>query len=102
MPDLPLAADVRARSIRASLRRLEDEYLRIAARLLAVGFDDLRQRAVRLRLQRQRRIIGALAVVIVFVLGARLRLYGSGKWPSCNGVQSRIGSSGRHCILTTR
>jgi len=68
--DEPLAADVRAPSLRARLRRLEEEYFRIAAPLLGVAFDDLRQRAARQRLQRLRRIIVGLSATLLVVLAA--------------------------------
>ena len=52
----PLAADVRADSVAASLRKLSREKLRILAPMLGVSFDDLRQRARR----RKTRVIAAV------------------------------------------
>lgn len=65
--DLPLAADIRGPSMRAALHLLDDEYLRIAAPLLGLAFDDLRQRATRIRIRRQRQVILALSSVLVVV-----------------------------------
>ena len=66
----PLAANVSAKTLKRSLKRLKVEFLRIAAPLLGCGFDDLFQREQRRRTRR--RITGvtaaaaALALVAVF------------------------------------
>lgn len=56
----PLAANITAESEKASLKRLDTEYLRIAATMLGCGFDDLYQRERRRRVKKY--IIGAAAV----------------------------------------
>ena len=67
---LPLAVDVRARTLRQTLRRLDDEFLRVGAPLLGVAYDELRQRAIRQRLRRQRQVIAALACTVAIVASA--------------------------------
>lgn len=47
----PLAADVRASSIKESLKKLESEKLRLLAPILGVNFDDLKQRARKRRIK---------------------------------------------------
>lgn len=59
--DEPLAADVRARSLRATLRLLRVEKLRILACLLGCSFDDLRQR------ERQRSVRRRLIVAVALL-----------------------------------
>lgn len=53
----PLSADVRAESLKKSLKKLKVEFLRIAAPILGCGFDDLYQRR-----QRRKRRNAAIAV----------------------------------------
>lgn len=60
----PLAADVRAETLGASVVKLKLEQLRIIAPMLGVTYDDLRQRAHR----RQVRTIIASAAVLVVIL----------------------------------
>ena len=60
----PLAADVRADSVKDSLKKLRDEKLRILAPMLDVSFDDLRQRAHR----RQVKIISILSIAAIAML----------------------------------
>ncbi len=60
----PLAADVRAESLSASLKRLDNEKLRILAPMLGVNYDDLKQRA---RQRRNRILAGAAAGVIALL-----------------------------------
>ena len=62
----PLAADVRADDIKQSIKKLNDEKLRILAPMLGLTFDDLRQRAHR----RQIRSIIASATVLIVILGS--------------------------------
>ncbi len=62
----PLAADVRAETLRGSIARLKLEQLRIIAPMLGVSYDDLRQRAHR----RQLRLTIAAAAVVVAILGS--------------------------------
>lgn len=64
----PLSADVRAQSMRKSLRKLKVEALRIAAPILGCGFDDLYQR----RQRRKRRNTAITAAGAVAVLAAVL------------------------------
>ena len=60
----PLAADVRSESLALSLKKLNDEKLRILAPMLGVTFDDLRQRAHR----RQLNIILGSGLLIILAL----------------------------------
>jgi len=63
----PLAADIRAATPKAALRKLNTEKLRLLAPILGCGFDDLRQREHERQLQRARRIAaGAMAGIAVF------------------------------------
>jgi len=57
----PVAADLRARTIQESLRLVDDEALRIAARLMGVEFEALRQPTIRERSAKQRRLIAFLS-----------------------------------------
>ena len=64
----PLAADVRASSIKESLKKLESEKLRLLAPILGVNFDDLKQRARKRRL----RIIATIGVTVFLILSSFL------------------------------
>nr|MBQ6241908.1 TIR domain-containing protein [Lachnospiraceae bacterium] len=64
----PLAGDVRAESLSASLKKLGDEKLRLLAPMLGVRFDDLRQRARR----RKRRITAAVLLAAFALLSGFL------------------------------
>ncbi|MBR0085728.1 MAG: TIR domain-containing protein [Lachnospiraceae bacterium] len=64
----PLAGDVRAENIQASLKKLNEEKLRILAPMLGVNFDHLRQRARR----RKRRITAAAVSACLAVLAGFL------------------------------
>lgn len=75
----PLSADVRADSLKKSLRKLKVEFLRIAAPILGCGFDDLYQRS-----QRRRRrnaaiaagsVIAVLSIVLMVVSAAAYRTW---------------------------
>lgn len=62
----PLAADVRAGSLGASLKKLKNEKLRILAPMLGVSYDQLRQRA---RKRRLRITVGAAAAGFAVLAG---------------------------------
>ena len=62
----PLAGDVRAESLSASLKKLSNEKLRLLAPMLGVHFDDLRQRA---RRRKRRRTIGITAAAFALLAG---------------------------------
>ena len=64
----PLAADVRADSLDASLKKLKNEKLRILAPILGVNYDDLKQRARR----RRTRIIAAVTAAAFALLSGFL------------------------------
>ncbi len=64
----PLAADVRDATLQGSLKKLQNEKLRILAPMLDVNYDDLRQRAR----QRRNRIFAAAAAGIFAVLSGFL------------------------------
>ena len=60
----PLAADVRAASLSASLKKLKQEKLRILAPMLGLNYDALKQRA---KVRRQRVILGISAAALALV-----------------------------------
>ncbi|MBR2421111.1 MAG: TIR domain-containing protein [Oscillospiraceae bacterium] len=62
----PLGADVRAASIPAQLKKLRVEYLRIAAPILGVSFDQLYQRSQRRKRAITAGVIAALAAFAVY------------------------------------
>lgn len=62
----PLAGDVRAESLSASLKKLSHEKLRLLAPMLGVNYDQLRQRA---RRRRMHMIAGAAAAGFVLLAG---------------------------------
>lgn len=62
----PLGADVRANSIPAQLKKLRVEYLRIAAPILGVSFDQLYQRSQRRKRAITAAVIAALAAFAVY------------------------------------
>ncbi len=64
----PLAADVRADSVQAALKKLSGEKLRILAPMLGVSYDDLKQRAK----QRRNRILAGAAAVLILALSGFL------------------------------
>ena len=64
----PLAGDVRAETLSASLKKLRNEKLRLLAPMLGVNYDQLRQRARR----RKMRIIGAAAAASFALLAGFL------------------------------
>ena len=57
----PLCCDVRADSIKGSLKKLKVEFLRIAAPMLGVGFDDLYQRHARRK--RRNAVIASSSII---------------------------------------
>jgi hypothetical protein len=71
----PLAADVRAESVGASLKKLRREKLRLLAPMLGVGFDDLRRRA---RARFFRLVMSAsLAAAVFFAVFGGFAMYQS-------------------------
>ncbi|MCQ2530161.1 MAG: toll/interleukin-1 receptor domain-containing protein [Lachnospiraceae bacterium] len=62
----PLAADVRADSVEESIKKLQNEKLRIFAPMLGVNYDDLKQRAR----QRKNRITAGILGGIIVLLAA--------------------------------
>lgn len=66
----PLAGDVRADSLSASLKKLSQEKFRLLAPMLGVRFDDLRQRA-----RRRRRRLTTAATLTAFTLLAGFLTY---------------------------
>lgn len=64
----PLSADVRAKSIRQSLRLLKTEFLRIAAPLLGCRFDELYRRHERRRKKKLALSVGGGFVVLTCIL----------------------------------
>ncbi|MDR1589557.1 MAG: TIR domain-containing protein [Oscillospiraceae bacterium] len=79
----PLAADVRADSVAASLKKLRREKLRLLAPMLGVGFDDLRRRAR----ERFLRLLaaGSLAAAVFFAGFGGVTLYQSATISRQNG-----------------
>lgn len=64
----PLSADVRADSLKKSLKKLKVEFLRIAAPILGCGFDDLYQRRQRRRRRNATIAAGGAIAVLTIVL----------------------------------
>lgn len=65
----PLAADIRATSLRRSLGRLDDEKLRLLAPLLGCRYDDLRERHERRkRLQRVPYLVTAAILMVTLIV----------------------------------
>lgn len=64
----PLAADIRADSLGASLKKLKNEQLRLIAPILGCSFDDLRQREIQRRTQRQRMVIAIVGTLAALFL----------------------------------
>ena len=60
----PLAANIKADNLKDSMKKLNTEYLRIAAPLLGCDFDDLYQREKKREAQRKMRIIGSAFAVL--------------------------------------
>ena len=60
----PLAANITADSLKESLKKLNTEYLRIAAPMLGCDFNDLFQREKRREAARRRRIFGGVSGVL--------------------------------------
>ena len=60
----PLAANIKADSLKESMKRLNTEYLRIAAPLIGCDFNDLYQREKRREAQRRMRIFGSAFAVL--------------------------------------
>jgi len=63
----PLAANITADSLKESMKRLNTEYLRIAAPLLGCDFNDLFQREKRREAARRRRIFGGVSGVLSLI-----------------------------------
>lgn len=64
----PLCGDVRAKTIKKSLKRLKTEFLRIAAPLLGCGFDTLYQRHMRRKRKQNGIILSSSAGLLTAVL----------------------------------
>lgn len=74
-PDMePIAADVRPRSDEPRHATEHRAFLRIAAGLLGVGFDDLAQRDHQRRVRKER-ILGAIAAALLLAVGAAAYAY---------------------------
>ena len=63
----PLAANIRADSIKESMKKLNTEYLRIAAPLIGCDFNDLYQREKKREAQRRMRIFGSAFAVLAVI-----------------------------------
>ena len=63
----PLAANIKAESLKESMKKLNTEYLRIAAPLLGCDFNDLYQRERRREAARRRRIFGVVSGVLSLI-----------------------------------
>lgn len=65
----PLAANIKADTLKESMKKLNTEYLRIAAPLLGCDFNDLFQREKRREAARRRRVFGAVSGVLSVITG---------------------------------
>ncbi|MCH5192095.1 MAG: toll/interleukin-1 receptor domain-containing protein [Oscillospiraceae bacterium] len=64
----PLCCDVRAKSLKGSLKKLKKEYLRLCAAMLGVSFDDLYQRHARRRKRITTTIVSVSIALFLTVL----------------------------------
>lgn len=64
----PLCCDVRAGSVKGSLKKLRTEFLRLAAPMLGVGYDDLYQRHMRMFRRRVTAIAASTVALLLSVL----------------------------------
>lgn len=76
----PLAANIKADSLKESMKKLDTEYLRIAAPLLECDFNDLYQRERRREAARRRRIFavvsGVLSLITVISVASAVTING--------------------------
>jgi len=74
----PLAANIKSDTLKESMKKLNTEYLRIAAPMLGCGFNDLYQREKKREARRRRRIFlvvsGVLTVITVISLYSALTI----------------------------
>ena len=63
----PLAANIKADTLKESMKKLNTEYLRIAAPLLGCDFNDLFQREKRREAARRRRIFGGVSGILSLI-----------------------------------
>ena len=63
----PLAANIKADTLKESMKKLNTEYLRIAAPLLGCDFNDLFQREKRREAAKRRRIFGGVSAVLSLI-----------------------------------
>ncbi len=63
----PLAANIKADTLKESMKKLNTEYLRIAAPLLECDFNDLYQREKRREAARRRRIFGGVSGILSLI-----------------------------------
>ena len=67
----PIAADIRAGSVREAMRKLDREFLRVIAAMLRCNYDDLRQRHREYRIRRAMSVLSAaLAIALAFLVYA--------------------------------
>lgn len=64
----PLCCDVRANSTKGSLKKLKTEFLRLAAPMLEVGYDDLYQRHMRVKRRRATLITASTIALLLSVI----------------------------------
>ncbi len=63
----PLAANIKADTLKDSMKKLNTEYLRIAAPLIGCDFDDLYQREKKREAQRRMRLLGSAFAVLAVI-----------------------------------
>ena len=63
----PLAANIKADTLKESMKKLNTEYLRIAAPLLGCDFNDLFQREKRREAAKRRRIFGGVSAILSLI-----------------------------------
>lgn len=63
----PLAANIKADTLKESMKKLDTEYLRIAAPLLGCDFNDLFQREKRREAARRRKIFGGVSGILSLI-----------------------------------
>ena len=88
----PLAANIKADTLKESMKKLNTEYLRIAAPLLGCDFNDLFQREKRREAARRRRIFGGVSGILslITVISVASAVTISGKNVQIKEQNSRI------------
>lgn len=99
----PLAANIKADTLKESMKKLNTEYLRIAAPLLGCDFNDLFQREKRREAARRRRIFGGVSGILslITIISVASAVTISGKNVQIKKQNSRIKEQNEQIELKT-